>query len=268
MKKSADKIFRFGWGIVLVGFLVACSTPTTSDTGGIDCPNCTVKKSSTSAERASSSSGGEISSSADSSLALSVTWVDVGGFSISQTEIMQSDYRKLMGTLPRQMAKATGDSFPVANVSFYEAILFANELSKALKLDTAYSYASRGAGNRLVNLKMDASAKAVRLPNGSEWEFAYRAGTSGSYYWGTAVAADYAVYNNLFDSYQKVSRKLPNAWNLYDMAGNVAEWTSDTTLCGGDWTSVAKELAARESKKKMPDFASNISGIRVILSGE
>lgn len=266
--KSVTKIFRFGWGIVLVGFLVACSTPTTSDTGGIDCPNCTVKKSSTSAERASSSSGGEISSSADSSLALSVTWVDVGGFSISQTEIMQSDYRKLMGTLPRQMAKATGDSFPVANVSFYEAILFANKLSKFIGFDTAYSYESRGAGDRLENLKTNDSVKAVRLPNGSEWEYAYRAGTSSAYYWGTAVASDYAVYNNLFDSYQKVARKLSNAWTLYDMAGNVAEWTSDTTLRGGDWTSVAKELAARESKKKMPDFASNGCGIRVILSGE
>lgn len=266
--KSANKIFRFGWGIVLVGFLVACSTPTSSDTGGIDCPNCAVKKSSTSAERASSSSAGGISSSADSSLALSLVWVDIGGFSISQTEVMQSDYRKLMGTLPQQMAKATGDSFPVANVSFYDAVLFANELSKVLGLDTAYSYASRGAGNRLVNLQTDDSVKAVRLPNGSEWEYAYRAGTSGAYYWGTATAADYAVYNNLFDSYQKVSRKLPNAWKLYDMAGNVAEWTSDTTLRGGDWTSVAKELAARESKKKTPDFASNVSGIRVILSGE
>lgn len=266
--KSADKVFRFGCGIALVVFFVACSTPTSSESGGIDCPNCTVKKSSTSAERASSSSGGGISSSADSSLALSVTWVNVGGFSISQTEIMQSDYRKLMGTLPRQMAKATGDSFPVANVSFYEAILFANELSKSIGFDTAYSYESRGAGDRLENLKTDDSVKAVRLPNGSEWEYAYRAGTSSAYYWGTAVASDYAVYNNLFDSYQKVARKLSNAWNLYDMAGNVAEWTSDTTLRGGDWTSVAKELAARESKKKMPDFASNGSGIRVILSGE
>lgn len=266
--KSAKKIICSGWGIVLAGLLVACSTPTSSETGGIDCPNCVVKKSSTSAEKTSSSSAGGISSSGDSPTILSISWIDVGGFRISQTEVMQSDYQKLMGTLPQQMAKATGDSFPVANISYYDAILFANELSKALGLDTAYSYDSRGAGNRLENLQTDDSVKAVRLPNGSEWEYAYRAGTSGAYYWGTAIAADYAVYNNLFDSYQKVSRKLPNAWKLYDMAGNVAEWTSDTTLRGGNWTSVAKELAAWESKKKMPDFASNVSGIRVILSGE
>lgn len=268
MKRSANGIFRVGWGIVLAGLLVACSTPTSSETGGFDYSNGAVKGSSSSTESASSSSGGGTSSSADSSLALSLTWVDVGDFSISQTEIMQSDYEKLMGTLPRQMTTATGDSFPVANVSFYDAILLANELSKALGFDTAYSYESRGAGNRLANLKENAETRAVRLPSGSEWKYAFRAGTFGSYYWGTAVAADYAVYNNLFDSYQKVASKIPNGWKLYDMAGNVAEWTSDTALCGGDWTSVAKELAAGESKKKQPDFASNASGIRVILSGE
>ncbi len=268
MKRIADKAFRFGWGAVLSGILVACSTPTSSETGGFDYSNGSVKRSSSSAERASSSSGGGISSSADSSLALSLTWIDVGYFSISQTEIMQSDYEKLMGTLPRQMTTAIGDSFPVANVCFYDAILFANELSKALGFDTAYSYDSRGAGNRLSNLKENATTKSVRLPSGSEWAYAYRAGASGSYYWGTAVAADYAVYNNLFDSYQKVATKLPNGWKLYDMAGNVAEWTSDTTIRGGDWTSVAKELSVGKSQKKQPDFASNASGIRVILSGE
>lgn len=248
---------------VLFGGLVACSSPTSSEKGGLDCPECTVGKSSAFAEKSSSSAAESSSNSG-----LSISWVDVGPFSISQTEITQSDYFALMGTLPTQMPRATGDSFPVARVSWYDAILFANALSKKLGLDSAYVYDFRGAGNRLSNLKENVSARAVRLPSGSEWEFAARAGTSGAYYWGTAKAADYAVYNNMFDSYQKVAGKLPNAWKLYDMAGNVAEWTIDTTLRGGDWTSVAKELAIRESKKKQPDFASDGSGIRVILSGE
>lgn len=248
---------------VLLACLSACSSPTSSEKGGLDCPECAIGKSSAFAGKSSSSTAESSSGSG-----LSLSWVDVGVFSISQTEITQADYFALMGTLPKQMAQATGDSFPVARVSWYDAILFANALSKALGLDSAYVYDACGAGNRLVNLRENVSVRAVRLPSGSEWEFAARAGTSGSYYWGTAKAADYAVYNNMFSSYQKVAGKLPNAWKLYDMAGNVAEWTIDTTLRGGDWTSVAKELAVRESKKKQPDFASDGSGIRVILSGE
>lgn len=252
--------------VLLTGTFSACSTPTSSETGGIDCPNCSTKTSSASGEKRLSSSLAESSSSAEPELLLS--WIDVGDFSILQTEVMQSDYRRLMGTLPSQMTNAVGDSFPVANVSFYDAVLFANELSKFLGLDSAYSYTARGSGNRLSGLRLNADVKAVRLPSETEWKLAARAGTTGTYYWGADVAADYAVYNNLYASYQKVSQKKPNAWNLYDMAGNVAEWTSDTTLCGGDWTSVAKELAIKESKKKTPEFASNESGIRVILSGE
>jgi hypothetical protein len=45
----------------------------------------------------------------------------------------------------------------------------------------------------------------------------------------------------------------------------VAEWTADTTLRGGNWTSVAKELALDNAEKQLPDYTSNTTGIRVIL---
>ena len=153
----------------------ACSSPTNGETGGTDCPDCGGfgKKSSSSNVPMSSSDGVEISSSSN---ALMISWIKTGKFWISQTEITQADYRTLMGTLPQQMTKSVGDSFPVANVSWYEAILFANALSKYLGLDTA--------------------------------------------------------------------------------------------LHGGAWNSVAKELAFSASEKKLPDFASNTSGFRVVWIGE
>ncbi|MCR5029581.1 MAG: formylglycine-generating enzyme family protein [Fibrobacter sp.] len=251
--------------LAFAGMLGACSSPTNGETGGLDCPECAVKTSSASYASSSSTEVSSASKTSSSSVTLSVSWIETSAFSISQTEITQADYEALMGTLPAQMTKAVGDSFPVSNVSWYDAVLFANALSKVLGLDTAYSYTSVGAGNKIAGVQIDLEANAVRLPTKAEWKVAARAGSSDTYYWGTAKASDYAQYNNLTDTYQVVAQKLPNAWGLYDVAGNVAEWTSDTALCGGNWTSVAKEIALDAYENHLPDYASTTTGIRVIL---
>jgi formylglycine-generating enzyme required for sulfatase activity len=69
-----------------------------------------------------------------------------------------------------------------------------------------------------------------RLPTEAEWEYACRAGTATSYYFGNdeKQLGNYAWYKNNSDNkFQKVGLKLPNAWGLYDMLGNVCEWTMD-----------------------------------------
>ena len=69
-----------------------------------------------------------------------------------------------------------------------------------------------------------------RLPTEAEWEYACRAGTSGSYYFGNdeKLLKDHAWFAvNAKNKYQKVMQKSPNPWGLYDMLGNVAEWTLD-----------------------------------------
>jgi formylglycine-generating enzyme required for sulfatase activity len=69
-----------------------------------------------------------------------------------------------------------------------------------------------------------------RLPTEAEWEYACRAGSTSTYYFGNDVKllGQYAWFKgNSKEKYQKVGTKKPNNWGLYDMLGNVAEWTID-----------------------------------------
>jgi formylglycine-generating enzyme required for sulfatase activity len=98
------------------------------------------------------------------------------------------------------------------------------------------------------------TGQVYRLPAEAEWEYACRAGTAGSFYFGddASILDDYAWYEvNSRERSHKVGQKKPNSWGLFDMHGNVAEWVLDEYSEDG-YEELEKEQQAGRDAIKWP----------------
>lgn len=151
--------------------------------------------------------------------------VSIGGFLLGRTEVTRGQWRALMGALPPGPL-GYGDEHPVANVSWKQAHEFVKRLSQK-------------------------TGQAYRLPTEAEWVYAGRAGASDQRPFASNVdqinraawhtgnrefsrsidcpaATDCGMFN--YPRLSAVAQKLPNAFGLYDMYGNTAEWVEDVFL--------------------------------------
>ena len=112
----------------------------------------------------------------------------------------------------------------VSQVSWNDAVAFCNWLSRREDLTPCYIQ-DPDAG-----WKLQPENDGYRLPYESQWEYACRAGTTGQYSFGDEyqLLSKYDWYGRIGKNETRtVGTKLPNAFGLYNMHGNVGEWCQD-----------------------------------------
>jgi len=128
--------------------------------------------------------------------------VQIQSFAIGKYEVTQEQWYAFMGNNPSQNK---GRTLPVELVSWDDIQQFIAKLNQK-------------------------TGQKYRLPSEAEWEYAARAGTTTEWSHGNdeSKLGNYAWYaGNSGNKTQPVGQKLPNAFGLFDMHGNVWEWTQD-----------------------------------------
>ena len=182
------------------------------------------------------------------------------GFYMSRTEVTRRQWRAIMPTEPAGWSGLGDDDWPANHVSFFDILVFANELSDASGLIPAYEIEEgllpndwtaapnlwgavpTSANARWNAVRINPFSNGYRLPTGLEWEYACRAGTITDFNDGVTnwvnnattnpiVATELAFLNHppipipFLDLVQQpVGQRRPNAWGLYGMHGHVREW--------------------------------------------
>lgn len=193
--------------------------------------------------------------------------VCVDDYYIGKYEVTQGQWKKIMGSNPA-LNNSCGDDCPVDNVSWNDVQNFINRLNSKIG-------------------EKKKSAGRFRLPTEAEWEYAARSrGENDKFSGGEALDVAWLSDNSENRSHP-VGTKAPNGLGIYDMSGNVWEWTNDwygstyysssprnnptgpksgerRALRGGSWA--AGWVDARTSYRNFlaPDYRSGSIGFRLL----
>ncbi len=225
----------------------------------------------------------------------------VSSFFMDPYETTQGEYVSLMGENPSAFV---GDDLPVENISWLDAVRYANAKSTDTGLTPAYTITAE-------SVTWDLSADGYRLPTEAEWEYACRAGTETPFNTEKSLSAaeanfyghyPYEIEENYFDNsvldakpgeYRETTLAVgsfePNAWGLYDMHGNVNEWCWDYygaydpeaaddptgpssgtrhVYRGGGWNDFAKNMRSAYRAAGQEDLHSYNLGLRLVRNAD
>lgn len=190
--------------------------------------------------------------------------VYITSFLMGRTEVTQKQWMDVMGSNPSRFSTC-GPDCPVDSVSWNDVQQFIEKLNQK-------------------------TGQKYRLPSEAEWEYAARAGGISEWSFGNddSKLVNYAWYlQNSGRQTHPVGQKLPNAFGLFDMHGNVFEWTQDcwhdtytgaptwgsawTTGCygdyrvlrGGSWTGSQTVLRSAYRSTGSPFNRDNFNGFRL-----
>lgn len=161
--------------------------------------------------------------------------MNINPFCIDKHEVTQKEFEAVVGANP---SKFIGKNHPVDSVTWYEAKEYCQSTGK-------------------------------RLPTEWEWEKAAKSERMTKFFWGSKPDAAFAWYDGK-NGHHPVGQKQPNKFGLYDMAGNVWEWTesdyktNDKVLRGGSWIDSAERMRVAYRHGIDPTGRSSGVGIRCI----
>jgi formylglycine-generating enzyme required for sulfatase activity len=184
-------------------------------------------------------------------------------FYLGKYPITQKQWETVIGSNPSNF---NGNDRPVENVSWNDVQEFIKKLNE-----------------------MEGTEK-YRLPCEAEWEYACRAGTPTSFYFGDdeSKLGDYAWYSKNSDNEtHPIGQKNPNLWGLYDMHGNVWEWVQDKwhedykgapsdsivwidgnsssrVIRGGGWFNTARSCQSANRSGNPPSYCNSRVGFRLL----
>ncbi len=197
-------------------------------------------------------------------------------------EVTQRQWELVMGSWPGSSpssSRGLGDIYPAYYISY--ADIRGSSTGAQWPASAAVD-----ASNFLGRLRAKTGLE-FDLPTEAQWEYACRAETATTYYWGNAMDGAYAwYYRNSGEKTHPVGTRLPNAWGLYDMSGNVWEWCRDwedwygelaygtdpggpasgssyRMIRGGNWFSYADCCTSSNRGKNGPSIRGDHMGFRL-----
>ncbi len=167
--------------------------------------------------------------------------VTLSEFYMAKYEVTLSEYTKFCQVTGKSIPKGEDPKAAVYNVSWTDAVMYCNWLSRSLGYKKCYQIKHDTTNH--VRVELLPEANGFRLPTEAEWEFAAKGGGKNKTFYAFSGSNDVNKVSwnvsNAGNSIHTVGTKAPNELGIYDLTGNAMEWCYD-------WYGAYKEEAVSD----------------------